>query len=74
MALLTDLLNLDLSGSTEKIIAEYIWYALITRFHRSSFFLGIFRYGLRPTAVSTSWRPGRRRRQRVRSSRGVRDH
>ncbi|XP_051192805.1 glutamine synthetase cytosolic isozyme 1-1 [Lolium perenne] len=25
MALLTDLLNLDLSGSTEKIIAEYIW-------------------------------------------------
>jgi hypothetical protein len=27
MALLTDLLNLDLSGTTEKIIAEYIWYA-----------------------------------------------
>jgi hypothetical protein len=27
MALFTDLLNLDLSGTTEKIIAEYIWYA-----------------------------------------------
>jgi hypothetical protein len=26
MALLTDLLNLDLSDTTEKIIAEYIWY------------------------------------------------
>jgi hypothetical protein len=25
MALLTDLINLDLSDCTEKIIAEYIW-------------------------------------------------
>jgi hypothetical protein len=32
MALLTDLLNLDLSGSTEKIIAEYIWYAPLPAF------------------------------------------
>jgi glutamine synthetase len=29
MACLTDLINLDLSDTTEKIIAEYIWYGRV---------------------------------------------
>lgn len=29
MSLLNDLLNLNLSESTEKVIAEYVWYGTI---------------------------------------------
>lgn len=38
MSLLSDLINLDLSGTTEKIIAEYIWF--VTHFlHSFSLFI-----------------------------------
>lgn len=36
MSLLSDLINLNLSESTEKIIAEYIWWALSQRFKQLS--------------------------------------
>lgn len=43
MSLLSDLINLNLSDTTEKVIAEYIWWAPFTfSYSSSSVFLGVF--------------------------------